>query len=61
MKPETVYKGHTGIMIIYRTGRFGISIFGRWLVGYFADNHGSRDWHLAGATVQGYSVYGLGC
>lgn len=36
--------------------RVSISIFGHWLVGYFAHNHGSRDWHVEGATVQGYNV-----
>ncbi|MFT5896260.1 MAG: fatty-acid desaturase [bacterium] len=36
--------------------RVSISILGHWLIGYFAHNHGARDWHVEGAMVQGYNV-----
>lgn len=36
--------------------RVSISIFGHWLIGYFAHNKGARDWHVDGAAVQGYNV-----
>ena len=36
--------------------RVSISIFGHWMIGYFAHNKGSRDWHVSGAAVQGYNV-----
>lgn len=36
--------------------RVSISIFGHWIVGHFAHNTGSRDWHVTGAAVQGYNV-----
>lgn len=36
--------------------RSSISIFGHWVIGYFAHNAGSRTWHVAGAAVQGYNV-----
>ncbi len=41
-------------------GRVTISIFGHWLVGYFAHNQGHRDWHVEGASVQGHNVAHLG-
>ncbi|MCH2075845.1 MAG: acyl-CoA desaturase [Rhodobacteraceae bacterium] len=37
-------------------GRVTVSIFGHWLVGWFAHNRGSRDWHLEGASTQGYNL-----
>jgi len=40
--------------------RVSVSIFGHWLVGYFAHNSGHRDWHLHQVAVQGYNVNGLG-
>lgn len=40
--------------------RVAVSIFGHWIIGYFAHNTGHRDWHLRGAAVQGYNVRGLG-
>lgn len=40
--------------------RVTVSIFGHWIVGYFAHNAGHRDWHMRGAAVQGYNVRGLG-
>ncbi|MEM7058708.1 MAG: acyl-CoA desaturase [Pseudomonadota bacterium] len=41
-------------------GRVAISIFGHWLVGYFAHNGGQRDWHLEGASTQGFNLPHLG-
>lgn len=29
---------------------------GHWLIGYFAHNRGQRDWHVEGASVQGYNI-----
>jgi len=40
--------------------RVSISIFGHWLIGYFAHNSGNRDWHLTNVSVQGYNVNHLG-
>lgn len=40
--------------------RIVVSLIGHWLVGYFAHNRGTRDWHLEGHAVQGYNVPGLG-
>jgi len=37
-------------------GRVAVSIFGHWLIGYFAHNTGHRDWHVNGAAVQGHNV-----
>ena len=37
-------------------GRVTASIFGHWLVGYFAHNHGHQDWVVDGAAVQGHNV-----
>jgi stearoyl-CoA desaturase (delta-9 desaturase) len=36
--------------------RVSISVFGHWLIGYFAHNEGHRDWHAEGAAVQGHNV-----
>lgn len=36
--------------------RVAVSITGHWLIGYFAHNHGQRDWHVEGAGVQGYNI-----
>jgi len=58
-------------LVLYSIGGWGwvawgvcarvcVSIFGHWLVGYFAHNSGHRDWHLEGASVQGYNVRHLG-
>ncbi len=41
-------------------GRVTISVFGHWLIGYFAHNDGHRDWHIRGASVQGFNVRGFG-
>lgn len=37
-------------------GRVTASIFGHWLVGYFAHNEGHQDWIVDGAAVQGHNV-----
>lgn len=36
--------------------RVCVSVFGHWLVGYFAHNHGERDWHVDKASIQGHNV-----
>ena len=36
--------------------RVSVSIFGHWLIGHFAHNTGGKDWHVTGASVQGYNV-----
>ena len=36
--------------------RVVVSIFGHWLIGYFAHNCGDRDWHVEGAAVQGHNI-----
>ena len=40
--------------------RVSVSVFGHWLIGYFAHNKGHRDWHLDKVAVQGYNVKHLG-
>ena len=36
--------------------RVTVSVFGHWLIGHFAHNTGGKNWHVAGASVQGYNV-----
>ena len=36
--------------------RVTVSIFGHWLVGWFAHNQGARDWHLEGVSTQGFNL-----
>lgn len=36
--------------------RVSISIFGHWLVGWYAHNQGHQDWIVEGASVQGHNV-----
>lgn len=36
--------------------RVSISIFGHWLVGWFAHNQGHKEWIVEGAAVQGHNV-----
>lgn len=36
--------------------RVSVSVFGHWLIGYFAHNGGQRNWHIKGAAVQGHNV-----
>jgi len=40
--------------------RVSVSVFGHWLIGYFAHNTGHRSWHLDRVAVQGYNVKGFG-
>jgi len=40
--------------------RIVVSLIGHWLIGYFAHNHGEREWHLEGHAVQGYNIPHLG-
>lgn len=41
-------------------GRVAVSMFGHWIVGHFAHRCGPRDWHVAGAAVQGHNLPWLG-
>lgn len=36
--------------------RVSISVFGHWIIGFFAHNSGSQTWHVSGAAVQGFNV-----
>ncbi|MEM7430678.1 MAG: acyl-CoA desaturase [Pseudomonadota bacterium] len=36
--------------------RVAISVFGHWIIGYFAHNTGDQHWHVDGAAVQGFNV-----
>jgi stearoyl-CoA desaturase (delta-9 desaturase) len=36
--------------------RVTVSILGHWLIGFFAHNHGPRDWQVNGAAIQGHNV-----
>ena len=36
--------------------RVAISVWGHWIIGYFAHNEGRQTWHVRGAAVQGYNV-----
>lgn len=40
--------------------RIVVSQIGHWAVGYLAHNHGPMTWRVAGASVQGHNVPGLG-
>ena len=40
--------------------RVTVSIFGHWLIGHLAHNLGQRDWHLEGASTQGFNLPHLG-
>jgi stearoyl-CoA desaturase (delta-9 desaturase) len=40
--------------------RVTVSMIGHWLVGYFAHNTGSRDWHVDGHAIQGYNLNNIG-
>lgn len=40
--------------------RVTVSVFGHWLIGWFAHNRGVRDWHLVGASTQGFNLPRLG-
>lgn len=36
--------------------RVAASVFGHWLVGYFAHNHGGMNYEVRGAAVQGHNI-----
>ena len=36
--------------------RVVVSVLGHWMIGYFAHNHGQRDWHINGAQIQGHNI-----
>jgi stearoyl-CoA desaturase (delta-9 desaturase) len=36
--------------------RVVVSILGHWMIGYFAHNHGHRNWHINNASIQGHNV-----
>ncbi len=36
--------------------RVTAGVFGHWLIGYFAHNHGDKHFHVAGAAVQGHNI-----
>jgi stearoyl-CoA desaturase (delta-9 desaturase) len=36
--------------------RVTAGVFGHWLIGYFAHNHGGRNFEVSGAAVQGHNV-----
>lgn len=36
--------------------RVAVSVTGHWLIGHFAHNKGEREWHVAGAAVQGFNI-----
>lgn len=41
-------------------GRVAVSVFGHWIIGWFAHNRGHRSWEVEGAAVQGHNVRGWG-
>lgn len=38
-------------------GRVAVSIFGHWIIGYFAHRQGERHYHVTGAAAQGFNVH----
>lgn len=50
------YLGDWSWVIWGISARIFVSVTGHWLVGYFAHNHGDRDWHVEGAAVQGHNL-----
>ena len=48
--------GGWGLVFWGICGRVTVSIFGHWVIGYFAHNTGHRDWHIKGAAAQGHNV-----
>ncbi len=40
--------------------RIAVSLFGHWVVGYFAHRGGHQGWRVRGLPVQGYNLPGLG-
>ena len=54
------FAGGIGLVLWGISARIVLSLTGHWLIGYFAHNAGTRDWHLRGHAVQGYNLPGLG-
>lgn len=54
------YFGGVAWLIWGISARIAVSVTGHWLIGYFAHNHGQRDWHVKGAAVQGYNINWFG-
>ena len=52
------YFGGVGWVAWGISARIVISITGHWAVGWFAHNHGPRDWEVGGHGVQGHNVPG---
>lgn len=50
------YIGGPGFVAWAICGRVSISIFGHWLVGWFAHNQGHKEWIVDGAAVQGHNI-----
>lgn len=38
-------------------GRVAAGVFGHWLIGYFAHNHGAQHYEVVGAAVQGHNIH----
>ena len=54
------YFGGWGFIAWGICGRVSVSIFGHWLIGYFAHNSGHREWHLENVSVQGFNIRRMG-
>lgn len=52
--------GGSGWVVWGISVRIVVSLIGHWLIGYFAHNHGERDWQLEDHAVQGYNLPHLG-
>ncbi len=50
------YIGGLGFVAWAICGRVSLSIFGHWLVGWFAHNTGHQEWVVDGAAVQGHNI-----
>lgn len=50
------YFGGVSWVVFGISARIAVSVFGHWLIGYYAHNYGDRDWHVEGAAVQGHNV-----
>lgn len=48
--------GGWGWVLFGICARVAVSVTGHWLIGYFAHRRGHRDWHVAGAGVQGFNI-----
>lgn len=50
------YWGGWGFVFWGICSRVSVSVFGHWVIGYFAHNKGGRRWHVDDASVQGFNV-----